>query len=317
MIEVEGLNKWFGDTHAVDDFSFSVKKGEVLGFLGPNGAGKTTTLRILTCYLLPNSGSARIAGHDIFTESTAIRKRLGYLAEESPLYLDMNVLDYLRFIAEVHGIPASERSAAVSRVVKLCGIGSMKHKDIAELSRGFRQRVGLAQTMIHDPDILFLDEPTSGLDPNQIVEIRRLITEIGREKTVVLSTHRLEDVSATCTRVIIINQGRLVADAPPDRLQAEFTAKSKIKLSVRGPRAEVADAFGAVEGVKSVLALPEGSDKSFARFEVVPEGEADVAEALFCAVRDKGWTMTELVTERASLEDVFRKLTVDAEQEAK
>ncbi|MHC4663406.1 MAG: ABC transporter ATP-binding protein [Planctomycetota bacterium] len=316
MIEVENLTKWFDDTRAVDDISFSVRKGEVLGFLGPNGAGKTTTLRVLTCFLLPTSGTARIAGHNIYENPTAIRRRIGYLAEESPLYHDMNVLDFLSFVAEVHGLSGAVKLAAVSRVVKTCGITEMKHKDITELSRGFKQRVGLAMAMLHDPDILFLDEPTSGLDPNQIREIRNLITEIGREKTVVLSTHRLEDVSATCTRVIIINRGRLVADAPPDRLQAESSSRICVKLAVRGPHAEVADAVGAVEGVKSVLVTSEGEIGELSRFEVVPEGDTEIAEKLFGVVRDRGWSLAELRTEKASLEEVFRELTVETGQEA-
>ena len=212
MIEVKNLTKRYGLTVAVDNVSFDANAGEVLGFLGPNGAGKTTTMRILTCYLSADEGTAKVAGYDVFEESIEVRKRIGYLPESAPLYMDMGVIDYLKFIAQIRHIPKSQRQERIKAVIDTCGLEKVIQKDVGELSRGYRQRLGLAQSLIHDPPILILDEPTSGLDPSQIIEIRNLIKAIGKEKTIIFSTHILPEVSATCSRILIINDGQIVAN---------------------------------------------------------------------------------------------------------
>ena len=233
MIQVENLTKDYGPFRAVDSVSFNVRKGEVLGFLGPNGAGKSTTMKILTCFLAPTGGTARVAGLDVYEHSLEVRKRIGYLPEDTPIYRDMTVLEFLEFVAEMRGMSRDKRQAGIREVGGRCGLGDVAGKLIGELSKGYRQRVGLAQAMVHDPDIVILDEPTSGLDPNQIVEIRDLIREVGREKTVILSTHILPEVQATCSRMIIINKGKVVADGTPDELRArERGARHHVLIEV-------------------------------------------------------------------------------------
>src|SRR5947207_12534994 len=226
MIEVEGLTKNYGLTRAVDKVSFSVRRGEVLGFLGPNGAGKSTTMKILTCFLAPTAGRAMVAGHDVFDDSLEVRKRIGYLPEDTPIYRDMTVVEYLQFAAAMRGMERDKVGGRIKEIGGRCGLSNVAGKLVGELSKGYRQRLGLAQAMLHDPDILILDEPTSGLDPNQIVEIRQLIKELGQEKTVILSTHILPEVQATCSRVVIISDGRLVADGRPDDLVAREHANT-------------------------------------------------------------------------------------------
>src|SRR5450432_1087104 len=220
MIEVEGLTKDYGPTRAVDNVSFSVRKGEVLGFLGPNGAGKSTTMKILTCFLSPTEGRAKVAGFDVFDQSLEVRRHIGYLPEDTPIYRDMTVVEFLAFAADMRGMNRSTSPGRIKEIGLRCGLSDVAGKLVGELSKGFRQRLGLAQAILHDPDILILDEPTSGLDPNQIVEIRRLIKELGQEKTVILSTHILPEVQATCTRILIISGGKLVADDTPEALRA-------------------------------------------------------------------------------------------------
>ncbi|MEI6126579.1 MAG: ATP-binding cassette domain-containing protein, partial [Pseudomonadota bacterium] len=220
MIEVENLSKSYGTTKALQNISFRIEKGEVVGFLGPNGAGKSTTMRILTCYLAADSGTARIAGLDINKSPVEVKRRIGYLPENNPLYMDMGVRDYLSFIAKMRKIPSSSIKEKVARAVHTCGLESMASKDIGELSKGYRQRLGLAQALIHDPEVLILDEPTIGLDPHQIIEIRNLIKGIGREKTVILSSHILPEVSATCDRVLIISKGKIAGSGTPEELAA-------------------------------------------------------------------------------------------------
>jgi ABC-2 type transport system ATP-binding protein len=224
MIKVENLTKEYGANRAVDQVSFNVRKGEVLGFLGPNGAGKSTTMKILTCFLAPTSGSAQVAGFDVFDQSLEVRQHVGYLPEDTPLYKDMSVLEHLEFAANMHGMTGDRVHARIKEIGGRCGLSDVAGKLVGELSKGYRQRVGLAQAMLHDPDILILDEPTSGLDPNQIAEIRALIKEVGKEKTVILSTHILPEVQATCSRMLIISGGKLVADGTPDELRAREKA---------------------------------------------------------------------------------------------
>jgi ABC-2 type transport system ATP-binding protein len=232
-IAVRNLTKLYGTEKAVNDISFDVKTGEILGFLGPNGAGKTTTMKIITCYMPPTSGMIEVEGLDIAEHSFEVRKKIGYLPEMNPLYLDMNVVEYLEYSARLHGLKDAMLRSRLKEMIDVCGIADERHKDIGELSKGFRQRVGLAQAMIHDPEVLILDEPTSGLDPNQIVEIRNLIRQLGRAKTVVLSTHILSEVQATCDRVIIINEGTIVADGTLEQLQQDFRGSEKISLELK------------------------------------------------------------------------------------
>jgi len=232
-ITVRNLTKLYGEEKAIDDISFEVKTGEILGFLGPNGAGKTTTMKIITCYMPPSAGTVTVNDYDIAKNSLDVRRKIGYLPELNPLYLDMNVLEYLEYSAQLHKMGKPQIRQRMREMVDVCGLSGVRHKDIGELSKGYRQRVGLAQAMIHDPEVLILDEPTNGLDPNQIVEIRNLIRKLGSAKTVILSTHILSEVQATCDRVIIINDGKIAADGTPDQLQHEFRGSDIISLELK------------------------------------------------------------------------------------
>jgi len=312
MIQVQNLTKRYGPTVAVRDISFSVARGEVLGFLGPNGAGKTTTMRILTGFLPADEGTVRIAGYDVNEQSLDVRRRMGYLPESAPLYEDMGVIDYLEYVAEMRGYKGPERTQRVKRMVDVCGLSTMVAKNIGQLSKGFRQRVGLAQAMIHEPDILVLDEPTSGLDPNQIVEIRALIKTLGREKTVILSTHILPEVQATCSRVMIISGGVLVADDTPEGLALKASGGQEVFATFKGRGPEIEASLGnGFDGAARVeFAGANGTDLFRYRF-VVPSGGDPVtlSESVFRLAVAKGWTITELRHDAASLEDVFRQLT--------
>ncbi|MFZ1948330.1 MAG: ATP-binding cassette domain-containing protein [bacterium] len=318
MISVKRLTKTFGRTVAVDDISFEVSRGEVLGLLGPNAAGKTTTMRVLTCYMAPDSGSASVAGYDVIDDSLEVRKRVGYLPESAPLYPDMDVVSYLDFVAEVRGIGRAERPRRVARMIETCGLGDMMTRTVGTLSKGFKQRVGLAQTLIHDPEILVLDEPTTGLDPSQIIEIRELIKQIGKERTVILSTHILPEVEVTCTRVLIINEGRIVASGTPEELQAAAGGEEAIRVSIRaggvGGAAGAAEArrveesLGRIASVTSVTQVGQPSQDYIAY--LVKAGNAGrLGEEVFRTAVAAGWTINELKRETLSLEDIFLKLT--------
>ena len=315
MIEVERLEKSYGFARALKGISFQVQKGEVIGFLGPNGAGKSTTMKILTGYLLPSGGRASVAGHDVVADSLAVRRCIGYLPESTPLYGEMRVDDYLRFCADIRGIERGRQNAAIARAVELCGLSRVTGKNIVELSKGYKQRVGLAQAIVHEPPVLILDEPTSGLDPNQIVEVRKLIERLGQEHTVVLSTHYLQEVEKSCSRVIIVNQGEIVADGTRDELVAKFPAAT-LRLRVRGP----------VEKVQQQLQelLPAGTAVAAG---VPVAGVADyrvdvgaitvpIDETIARLVVKNAWDLLEIRRDRASLEDAFRSLTLRAQQEA-
>ncbi len=307
MIEVRNLTKRYGPTVAVDNVSFDAKAGEVLGFLGPNGAGKTTTMRILTCYLSADEGTVKVAGYDVFEESFEVRKRIGYLPESAPLYTDMGVIDYLKFIAEIRDIPKSQRSQRIKDVVDICGLEKMIQKDIGELSKGYRQRLGLAQSLIHDPPILVLDEPTSGLDPNQIIEIRNLIREIGKEKMIIFSTHILSEVSATCGRILIINDGQIVANGTPDELAGRAQGEEVVHISIRGPREEIEAKLEELSIVSDFKRVE--SDDGVCGYQIVSQKGKNTAEELFHFVVQNHWSLTELRQEAISLEDVFLQLT--------
>ncbi len=310
-ISVRNLTKKYGEQTAVDAISFEVKTGEILGFLGPNGAGKTTTMKIITCYMPPSEGTVEIDGLDISTRSLEVRKKIGYLPEMNPLYHDMNVLDYLEYSAQLHGLRGGAASQRIREMVHVCGLESVRHKDIGEMSKGFRQRVGLAQAMIHEPDVLILDEPTSGLDPNQIVEIRNLIKHLGRAKTVILSTHILTEVQATCDRVLIINDGRIVADGSPEQLQQEFHGAEsltvELKTAAADPVQELLPVIRSLEGVTGVTLLAHEGGTS--RFELQTGKGVDVREAAFRLAVNKGWVLLEMQRKVTTLEEVFHKLT--------
>jgi len=307
MIEVKRLSKNFGPVEAVREVSFEVHRGEVLGFLGPNGAGKSTTMRILVGYIPPSGGSALVAGHDVQTDSLEVRRRVGYLPENAPLYLDMQVDEFVLMIAEARGIPAAARRAKIGAAVETCGLERVLKKNIGELSKGFRQRVGLAAALVHEPDVMILDEPTSGLDPNQIVEIRELIKRIGREKTVILSTHILPEVSATCGRVLIINEGTIIASGTPDELTAQLGGHGTVIVAARAPRAEMERRLSARPGVKEVRHISE--ERGVTRLSVVAAHDGEISEEVFRCAVESGWVLSELRPERASLEEVFRSLT--------
>jgi ABC-2 type transport system ATP-binding protein len=307
MISVRNLTKTFGPTVAVDDISFEVTSGEVLGFLGPNGAGKTTTMRVLTCYLTPDKGDVTIAGFDIREDSLEVRRRVGYLPENAPVYQDMDVASYLAFVAEVRGIAKSEIPGRIRAMIDTCGLERVMGRNIGQLSKGFKQRVGLAQTLIHDPDILILDEPTTGLDPSQIIEIRELIKAIGKERTVILSTHILPEVEATCSRVLIINEGRIVASGTPEELQAVAGGEQTVYVSVSAGGAPVDAGLAGIESVTSVTRVADMGD--YKRYMVKSAGDIDVGEAVFKMAVANNWNLNELRRETLSLEDIFLRLT--------
>ncbi len=306
MIEVKHLCKRYGDFEALRDVSFSISRGEVVGLLGPNGAGKTTTMKILTGFLYPSGGSAAIAGHDVVTDSLEVRRRIGYLPENAPLYTDMQAIEFLEAVAEIHGLGRKERRERIGHAAERCGIRDVLTVPIGHLSKGYRQRVGIAFTLLHDPDLLILDEPTSGLDPNQIQDIRRLLKELGEDKTIILSTHILREVEVTCSRVLIINRGQLVADASPDDLRkAELLVVAGRGAAPETVRTKLL-ALDGVNGAEVERRKGEG-ERFFARLRVEPSDA--LAGRIFELAKDEGWTLTELRFENASLEDVFQELT--------
>src|SRR3972149_7499658 len=253
MIEVENLTKKYGNARGINDVTFTVEKGEILGFLGPNGAGKTTTMRIITCFMPATSGKARVAGFDVFEDSLEVRKRIGYLPESVPLYTDMQVPVYLEFVGGLKGVDRRDIKRRVAQVMDDCGLNAVAKKYIAELSKGYRQRVGLAQALINDPEVLILDEPTIGLDPKQIIDIRQLIKNLAGRRTVILSTHILPEVSMTCQRVIIINEGRLVAVDTPQNLTSRVTGANRFLVKIEGPSQHVIKAIESINGVEKVI----------------------------------------------------------------
>ena len=307
MIEVKGISKRFGSTLAVDNVSFTVERGEIVGFLGPNGAGKSTTMKVLTCYYAPTAGTAVIDGHDILEEPLAARGKIGYLPESTPLYEDMGVLDFLDFMARVQNVAPAERKSRIEELIETCGIEKMAHKDIAELSKGYRQRVGLAQALLADPPVLILDEPTSGLDPGQIVEIRELIKEIAHEKAILLSTHILPEAQNTCNRILIINDGRLVGEGTPEDLLTLASGEEHYTLTLKGQRA--AQIAGALQELPRVTKVETLNENGSARFRVSAEGGAELSERLFDFAVASGLKLLELNHAATSLEDVFLKLT--------
>ncbi|MHC4942623.1 MAG: ABC transporter ATP-binding protein [Planctomycetota bacterium] len=309
MIKVENLCKRFGTTRAVDQASFQVRRGEVVGFLGPNGAGKTTTMRLITGFLSPDSGTIEVGGIDVEVDPISVRSRIGYLPENAPLYHDLTALEYLRYMAAIRRIPRELRQARLERMVEACGLKEVLNREVGLLSKGYRQRVGLAQTMIHDPDILVLDEPTSGLDPNQIAEIREMIKEMGRKKTLIISTHILSEVQATCSRVLIINRGRIVADDQPESLARRIQGGTVYRLRVKGDREAMERALAKEEGIERFsLSGEEGEGEHLFRIHG-KAGGPDLGEALFKLCVDQGIVLVEMGRETFSLEEIFSSLT--------
>lgn len=307
MIEVKELTKSYGPTLAVNRVSFDAQVGEVVGFIGPNGAGKTTTMRILTCYLTADSGSATVAGYDVLESAIDVRKNVGYLPESAPLYIDMGVVEYLKFMADIRDIPKSQRKDRLKTVVEICGLEGVVQKDIGELSKGYRQRVGLAQSLIHDPPILILDEPTSGLDPSQTIEIRNLIKDIGREKLVLFSTHILPEVAATCDRILIISRGQLVANGTLDELIGQVRTINRLYLAIRGTEETITPQLNQLEGITGINHI--GTNNGVVSYDITLVEDGDGSELLFQAAVQNGWSLTELRQESIDLEDVFLQFT--------
>ena len=307
MIEVEHLSKIFNGRKAVDDVSFSVGKGEVLGFLGPNGAGKTTTMRILTCYMPSTEGTARIAGYDVFEESLEVRKRIGYLPENPPLYPEMTVDAYLSFVAKIKGTPSGQRKAQLDKVVEECSLGDVRKRIVGKLSKGYKQRVGLAQALLNDPEVLILDEPTIGLDPKQIHEVRSLIKNLATIRTVILSTHILPEVSMTCNRVVIINKGKVVAMDTPEGLAAQMKGAERIALTVDGPPEAIREKIQAIEGVISIQTTEEKEGNPLS-LTVECQLDTDLRPVLASTIVSQGWKLFEMRGISMSLEDVFINL---------
>ncbi len=310
MIEVEHLTKSYGSGRAVNDISFTVNRGEILGFLGPNGAGKTTTMRILTGYLPATSGTARIAGFDVFEQSMEVRKRIGYLPEQPPLYPEMSVADYLTFVARIKGIEADRVNSRVQEAMRLTNVEDRRDMLIRKLSRGYKQRVGIAQAIVHNPDVVILDEPTVGLDPNQIGEVRKLIKSLAGEHTIILSTHILPEVEVTCDRVVIINKGQIVAEGAPQSLSSQRSGGQRIHLEVKGGDAELRAALEPVPGVSHIEIEPvESTD----RLSVTLENDSgeDLRHRLAADLIGRGFELYELRAVNLSLEDIFRQLTTE------
>jgi len=306
VIEVNELSKSYGDVVAVEGVSFNVKKGTILGFLGPNGAGKTTTMRMLTCYLPPSGGSAKVAGYDVVEESMEVRRRIGYLPEQPPLYLDMTVRSYLRFVARIKGVGSNELNGRIDDTMEKTGIAHHQSTVISHLSKGYKQRVGLAQALVHNPDVLVLDEPTVGLDPKQIIEIREVIKGLGGQHTVILSTHILPEVSMTCEQIIIINNGRIAGEGTPESLMAQLKEGEVLRADIGGP-GEAVNAL--LRGIDGVIDVSAEADEGVYLVTSVPG--TDVRDALAREVIGGGYALRELRSLEMTLEDIFLRLTTE------
>jgi ABC-2 type transport system ATP-binding protein len=315
LIEVKDLTKSFGERTAVDHVSFVVNRGEILGFLGPNGAGKTTTMRILTGFLPATSGTAQVAGFDVFNDSLEVRKRIGYLPENPPLYLDMSVSAYLDFVARIKNVPAEKRQARVDDAMAKTNISDKRHELIKRLSRGYKQRVGLAQALVHDPEVIILDEPTVGLDPKQIIEVRHLIKGLAGSHTIILSTHILPEVSMTCDRVVIINRGRIAAIDTPANLTMQLKGGQNVLLEVAAEQNAVSAAVREIPGVRKVTSEPAGANGRVALMVEVSAGQ-DVRSQIAARIVGKGWPLYELRGVNLSLEEIFLELTTEDSEHA-
>ena len=308
MIHVENLTKYYSQLCAVDQINFDIQKGEILGLLGPNGAGKTTTLRMLTGFLQPSSGSITIKGLSIDTHVLEIKKLLGYLPESAPLYHDMLVFDYLRYVSDIREISKDQKLSRIRQLADLCGINEVMSKPIGELSKGYKQRVGLAHAMMNDPEVLILDEPTSGLDPNQIVEIRKIIREIGKEKTIVLSTHILSEAEATCDRIVIINQGKIVADGSTENLKQSASGKNIMHLCLKNADFKTVEThFRQLDGIESVAKTTETDSELEVRLTY--RSDSDLRPEVYRIIKETDWILLDFHQETQKLENIFRELT--------
>jgi len=315
LIEVNDLTKTFGERNAVDHVSFVVNKGEILGFLGPNGAGKTTTMRILTGFLPATSGTARVAGFDVFNDSLEVRKRIGYLPENPPLYMDMTVSAYLDFVARIKNVPAERRNARIDDAMEKTNIQDKRHDLIKRLSRGYKQRVGLAQALVHDPEVIILDEPTVGLDPKQIIEVRHLIKGLAGSHTIILSTHILPEVSMTCDRVVIINRGRIAAIDTPANLTSQLKGGQHVRLEVDADQDAVCAAIRELPGVRRVSGEPAGGNGRVVVTVEASPGQ-DLRSQIAAKIVGKGWPLFELRGMSLSLEEIFLELTTEDSEHA-
>ncbi|MBJ6119662.1 gliding motility-associated ABC transporter ATP-binding subunit GldA [Pontibacter sp. BT310] len=300
-VEVKNLTKIFGEQRAVDDISFTVEQGQILGFLGPNGAGKSTTMKIATCYLPPSSGTIVVNGHDVVQDPITVRRMVGYLPEHNPLYLDMYVHEYLEFVASVYGLKGKQAKARIQEMVELCGLTLEQGKKIGALSKGYRQRVGLAQALVHDPQVLILDEPTTGLDPNQIVEIRSLIRRIGQDKTVIFSTHIMQEVTAICDRVVIINRGKLVANSDVASLQAGNRGAKLTLVEFEQPIN--------IEQLQTIVGVEQVELVQNNTYRITSSQDADIRASVFRIAAEQNWPLVGLRQEENSLEQIFQQLT--------
>ncbi len=311
MIHIEKLTKYYNELRAVDRIDLDINKGEVLGLLGPNGAGKTTTLRILTGFLKPTSGSIRINGYNIDENLLQIKGLIGYLPESAPLYYNMLVFDYLNFVADIRGIESNKKLSRIRELSDLCGLNEVMHKSIGELSKGYKQRTGLAHAMMSNPEILVLDEPTSGLDPNQIVEIRKIIKQIGKEKTIIFSTHILSEAEATSDRIVIINQGKIVADGSAQSLKGSGQSESSVNIALKGPDFEsVKDLFSADNNIVRIKPDDNGND-DIVRIKLYCRSSSDLMENIYKKIKATDWVLVELYQDTKTLEKIFRELTME------
>ncbi len=313
MISVENLTKYYGVKKAVNNISFNVKKGEILGFLGPNAAGKTTTMRVITCYLSASSGTVRVAGYNVFENPLEVKRLIGYMPENPPLYTDMTVFSYLEFVGSIKGLSGRKLDESIKRVMNLTTIEHVKHRVTGKLSRGYRQRVGLAQALIHDPEILILDEPTAGLDPKQIIETRELIKSLAGQHTIVISTHILPEVSMTCQRVLIINEGKIAAEDSIENLTKRIRGSEIILVEIEGPKNEIGEKLKRIDGVSEVK-FQCTKDNSLQVFHIETKPNFNVRKELVKIVVSSEWGLNEMRTVSVSLEDVFLKLTTKEEE---
>lgn len=313
MIEVQNLSRSYGALKAIDEVTFQVEKGEILGFLGPNAAGKTTTMRILTCYLPATSGTAKVAGFDVFDDAMEVKRRIGYLPENPPLYTDMTVKYFLEFVSKIKGVSAKEREKRIEQVMERTAIFDVKETLIRNLSKGYRQRVGLAQALIHNPEVLILDEPTVGLDPKQIIEVRELIKSLAGEHTIILSSHILPEVSMTCERVVIINKGKVVAEDTPENLTAKVKGSEKLLLEVEGPQNQIREKIQQIAGVTNVQVTNSQKDGR-SIFTIESKLDVDVRKDVAQTVVSNSWGLYEMRQMGVSLEEVFLHLTTEEEE---
>jgi ABC-2 type transport system ATP-binding protein len=313
LIEVEKLTRYFGDITAIDNVTFSVEKGEVLGFLGPNAAGKTTTMRILTCFLPASKGTARVASFDVFQNPLEVKRRIGYLPENPPLYAEMTVYSFLDFIAKIKGIDPRDRKQKINAAVEKAGLDDRVDTIVKNLSKGYKQRLGIAQAIIHEPEVLILDEPTIGLDPKQIIEVRELIKNLAGKHTVILSTHILPEVSMTCQRVVIIDRGKVVAEDRPENLIAKLKGSDQVTIVVGGPEDQVMDRLSSVEGVNRVVMTQKGADDRVS-YSVDSSLQTEVTKDLAKVIVTNGWDLYELKKAEMSLEEIFLRLTTQEEE---